>query len=166
MTREGWALAAASLALLLIAPHGGSHPGHAAQAIASDMIAPGETFTFRPDTPGTYAYHCHPHPWMTGTLLVTAAGDAPAEVDVAIRDDGNGTHVDEMGFHDDASQTTTTTARVGDLVRWVNEGNFTHNVVLEQVAGSTTDGAPGPGAPLAAAALAVALVVARRRAAD
>jgi plastocyanin len=37
----------------------------------SGSIDPGGTFSFSPSTPGTYAYHCTPHPWMKGTITVT-----------------------------------------------------------------------------------------------
>jgi plastocyanin len=36
----------------------------------SGNIDPGGTFSFSPTNPGTYAYHCTPHPWMKGTLTV------------------------------------------------------------------------------------------------
>lgn len=36
----------------------------------SDRLFPGETFRFRFDQPGSYAYHCGPHPAMTGTVEV------------------------------------------------------------------------------------------------
>jgi plastocyanin len=29
------------------------------------------TFSFTPDTPGTFASHCTFHPWMTGSFTVT-----------------------------------------------------------------------------------------------
>lgn len=37
----------------------------------SGNIDPGGTFSLNPTSPGTYAYHCTPHPWMKGTLTVT-----------------------------------------------------------------------------------------------
>ena len=37
----------------------------------SGNIDPGGTFSLSPTSPGTYAYHCTPHPWMKGTLTVT-----------------------------------------------------------------------------------------------
>jgi len=37
----------------------------------SGTIDPGGTFSFSPSIPGTYAYHCTPHPWMKGTITVT-----------------------------------------------------------------------------------------------
>ena len=36
----------------------------------SGDIAPGASFTFTPQQPGTYTYHCSIHPFMTGTLTV------------------------------------------------------------------------------------------------
>jgi plastocyanin len=36
----------------------------------SGSIDPGGTFSFSPTSPGTYGYHCTPHPWMKGTLTV------------------------------------------------------------------------------------------------
>ena len=37
----------------------------------SGSIDPGGIFSFSPTTPGTYAYHCTPHPWMKATITVT-----------------------------------------------------------------------------------------------
>ena len=37
----------------------------------SGNIDPGGIFSFSPTTPGTYAYHCTPHPWMKGTITVS-----------------------------------------------------------------------------------------------
>jgi flavin-dependent dehydrogenase len=34
------------------------------------LIMPGETFEFLFTEPGEYHYHCEPHPWMTGTVIV------------------------------------------------------------------------------------------------
>jgi len=38
----------------------------------SAMLAQNASFTFTFNTPGTYLYYCEPHPWMTGTITVTA----------------------------------------------------------------------------------------------
>jgi plastocyanin len=38
----------------------------------SGSLDPQATFSFTSDTPGTFIYHCTFHPWMTGTLTVTA----------------------------------------------------------------------------------------------
>jgi plastocyanin len=39
----------------------------------SGMIPPGGSFTHTFLRAGTYAYHCDPHPWMTGVDFVKAA---------------------------------------------------------------------------------------------
>jgi len=39
----------------------------------SGLIEPGKTWRFRFTKPGTYAYSCRPHPFMHGTIKVTAA---------------------------------------------------------------------------------------------
>src|SRR3989442_4669788 len=41
----------------------GTEPG-------SPMISPGGTFSHRFDRPGTYPYHCTPHPFMKGVVVV------------------------------------------------------------------------------------------------
>ncbi len=38
----------------------------------SGMIEPGSSWTYTFDTPGTYAYYCTLHPWMTGIVMVEA----------------------------------------------------------------------------------------------
>jgi plastocyanin len=39
----------------------------------SGMIQPGGSFTHTFLRAGTYTYHCDPHPWMTGVVIVKAA---------------------------------------------------------------------------------------------
>jgi plastocyanin len=39
----------------------------------SGNMAPGQTYSYTFTAPGTYAYHCTYHPWMTGTVIVKAA---------------------------------------------------------------------------------------------
>jgi len=36
----------------------------------SGGLNPGQSWTYTFTTPGTYAYHCSYHPWMTGTIIV------------------------------------------------------------------------------------------------
>jgi len=38
---------------------------------SSGVILPGETYEFLFTGPHEIAYHCEPHPWMTGTVIVT-----------------------------------------------------------------------------------------------
>src|SRR5919198_5491771 len=42
------------------------------------LIQPDNSKTVSLTTPGTYAYHCTPRPWMKGTITVLAAAAAPA----------------------------------------------------------------------------------------
>lgn len=37
------------------------------------LIMPGNSFEFLFTEPGEFKYHCEPHPWMTGTVVVTEA---------------------------------------------------------------------------------------------
>ena len=41
-----------------------------AGAWSSPLLAPGGTFTHTAGAPGTYAYHCEPHPAMVGRVVV------------------------------------------------------------------------------------------------
>ena len=38
----------------------------------SGSLDPQASFSLTTDTPGTFAYHCSFHPWMTGTFTVTS----------------------------------------------------------------------------------------------
>jgi plastocyanin len=45
----------------------------------SGTLQPGQSYSFKFDKPGTYAYHCEIHPDMTGTITVSgASGSASA----------------------------------------------------------------------------------------
>jgi amicyanin len=39
--------------------------------LKSDLFGRGETFSYTFMTAGTYSYHCEPHPYMKGTVVVT-----------------------------------------------------------------------------------------------
>jgi len=39
----------------------------------SGMIAPGASFTHVFEHSGTFPYHCDPHPWMTGVVIVESS---------------------------------------------------------------------------------------------
>jgi plastocyanin len=49
-------------------------PGHTTTSATWDSptLTPGQGFAFVP-TAGTHAYHCRPHPFMEGSVTVTAA---------------------------------------------------------------------------------------------
>lgn len=40
-------------------------------AVESPFLGSGETFSYTFDKAGTYPYHCAPHPYMKGTVVVT-----------------------------------------------------------------------------------------------
>ena len=42
-------------------------------AFDSGTLQPGQSYSFTFDKPGTYAYHCNIHPYMTGTITVSGA---------------------------------------------------------------------------------------------
>lgn len=39
--------------------------------MGSKLLSKGESYSFTFDTPGTYTYHCSPHTYMKGTVIVT-----------------------------------------------------------------------------------------------
>lgn len=43
----------------------------------SGLLAVGQKFSFTFTEAGTYKYHCAPHPFMHGTIIVTGGGDLP-----------------------------------------------------------------------------------------
>ncbi|MEE8112814.1 MAG: plastocyanin/azurin family copper-binding protein, partial [Nitrososphaerales archaeon] len=48
----------------------GSPDDFADDASRSNFLDIGGTFTFVFTSPGEYKYHCEPHPWMRGTIIV------------------------------------------------------------------------------------------------
>jgi plastocyanin len=42
-------------------------------AFDSGTLQPGQSYSFKFDKPGTYAYHCEIHPYMTATVTVSGA---------------------------------------------------------------------------------------------
>lgn len=49
-----------------------------AGAFDTGLVQPGDSKSVTFATAGTFTYHCTPHPWMKGTITVTAAAAAPA----------------------------------------------------------------------------------------
>jgi len=54
------------------------------------LVDPGKTFTRLFDTPGVYAYHCTPHPWMKGIVRVADAEGGAVPAIPASLDTGSG----------------------------------------------------------------------------
>ncbi len=53
----------------------------------SSAMAPGQTFSFTLDHPGTYWYFCRPHPFMRGRIVVAANASAPADASAPTPDE-------------------------------------------------------------------------------
>jgi len=43
-------------------------------SFTSPALNPGDTYSYTFTTPGTYAYHCNVHSWMSGTVVVKGTG--------------------------------------------------------------------------------------------
>ena len=55
----------------------------------SGNLDPSEGFSWYFDQPGTYAYMCSLHPWMTGTIVVSAGGAQTAPPPAAQQTSGS-----------------------------------------------------------------------------
>lgn len=141
-----------------------------------ELLPPGASYEFTFLEAGSFGYHCHPHPYMTGTVLVQAGANPLGATthDVIIFDNGLQSTPDEMGFMDAATGTSTTTIYEGDTVRWTNSGAHPdfHNVNPGGHDGTPHDHGDGgddhedtPGLAIPALGLALfALALVRRRA--
>lgn len=113
--------------LLLLALPAAAHDVGVSDA-QSPILPPGAAYNETAHAAGTHLYHCHVHPGMLGTLVVSPDADprGPQLHHVAIYDDGNATH--PMGFRDVASGTNVTTVHLGDRIEWTNEGLLPHSL--------------------------------------
>ncbi len=55
-------------------------------AFDSGDLDPSEGFSWYFDQPGTFAYVCTQHPWMTGTIVVADSADQPSSSDAPPED--------------------------------------------------------------------------------
>lgn len=63
---------------------GQSHTATAGNgAFDTGLVPPGESKTLTVAAAGAYPFVCTPHPWMKGTLIITAAAAAPAPAPAA-----------------------------------------------------------------------------------
>ncbi|MFO1535251.1 MAG: hypothetical protein ABR586_06255 [Thermoplasmatota archaeon] len=118
-------------ALLALAAPAGAHDESGRDA-QSPLLAHGQSYNETAHAAGTSPYHCHVHSGMQGALVVLPDADprGPQLHRIAIRDDGNATHLAAMGFRDAASGGNTTTVHLGDRIQWTNEGALSHDVHL------------------------------------
>ncbi len=98
-----------------------------ANVLDSHLFSPGESFTWRFGEAGEHNYHCHPHPWMKGSITVLAAdghdahGHGAATTHTVKVLDG----ATEGEYRYDPAHLE---VHVGDTVVWVNEGTMAHTV--------------------------------------
>ncbi|HWG89868.1 MAG TPA: plastocyanin/azurin family copper-binding protein [Candidatus Thermoplasmatota archaeon] len=153
-------LLAAPLALGQPHSHGpGEEDHHHGEAVTSEspMLSKGEAWQSPFFAPGRIEYHCHPHPGMKGTVLVS-------EKDPAAKDRV------EVRIKDFAFEPQVIVVKPGGVVNWTNEGDQAHNVVLGSFKGgepytpsvATQQETPGPGLLAAVLALAGLALVAQR----
>lgn len=72
--------------------------------LSSEQINPGESWSYTFTQEGVYKYHCHPHPWMTGKIIVGDVDendlDHGEDHDTG-HDEEDDPHEDEHGDHDE-----------------------------------------------------------------
>jgi plastocyanin len=98
------------------------------------LVQPGASATVTFASPGIFIYHCTPHPWMTGYVVVSAAntsgGPGLAMVEGSISD------INSWGFAYSVS--------AGSSIAWTNAGAQPHTVTAND--GSFDTGTVSPGA--------------------
>jgi plastocyanin len=103
----------------------------------SGIVAPGASATIEFDTPGIFAYVCTPHPWMKGTVVVSA--DAPSASPMAMVE-GSISDINSWGFAVSVS--------AGQSINWTNLGTQAHTVTAADGSFDTGLVAPGGSAQL------------------
>lgn len=93
----------------------------------SELVDQGGSYAATFEEPGTYAYHCHPHPSMTATIVVS---DTPEALGGAVN----------ITLKDYAFTPSTLTVRPGTVVTWTNEDPVAHTVTFERADNNTTPG--------------------------
>ena len=112
--------------------------GQAHTATAADgsfdtgMVAPGASATVEFDNPGVFIYHCAPHPWMTGFVIVSP--DATSAPNLAMVE-ASPTDINSWGFAYSVS--------AGDVISWANIGSQAHTATAPD--GSFDTGLVQPG---------------------
>lgn len=54
-----------------VTPDHSTEDSYSGEFGSTGVIMPGETYEFTFTEPNEVPYHCEPHPWMTGTLIIT-----------------------------------------------------------------------------------------------
>jgi plastocyanin len=143
----------AAAVLLVLLPVAAAHMAeHKPGGFESPELQKGDRWSLTLEQAGDVAYHCHPHPYMEGTVRVTSTGE-PREVEVRIQ---NFIFVPNM-----------VEVPAGSTIVWTNEDEAMHQVVESQGHENVRhDGHHTTPAPLAVGfltALGAALGFTRRR---
>jgi plastocyanin len=140
---EGSATDINSWAFAAVVPVGGTitwsnqgSQGHSVTAgdgsFDSGIVAPGGSATIQFDTPGVFAYVCTPHPWMKGTVVVSADASSASTMSMV---EGSISDINSWGFASSVS--------AGQSIKWVNLGSQSHTVTATD--GSFDTGLVAPG---------------------
>jgi plastocyanin len=141
-----------SVVTAILAPSALAHDMGAMEGMhggfSSPLLGPGTTWSRTFDAVGSFSYHCHPHPSMTGTVVV--ADDATA---------GSNAAVNITGF---AFVPHVLRVLPGTNVTWTNSDPQAHTVTQDE---DTSSPMPAHGSPAlggVAAALILAALASRR----
>lgn len=130
----------AILVLGILLPIVAAHvPYHKPGGFQSPAIPPGTSWNLTLTSAGTYYYHCHPHPGMEATIVITS--DAP---------DGRAT----IEMRNYTFTPLEIRARPGAVLEWINRDNVSHFVVESQPPDATPKTSPGGNPIIIAMALA------------
>ncbi len=102
------------------------------------LLQPGDSATVEFDTPGVFVYHCTPHPWMTGYIIVTP--DNPGNSPSLAMFEGSPSDINSYGYAYSLS--------AGDSISWTNTGAQAHSVTADDASFDTGLVSPGSAASL------------------
>jgi plastocyanin len=142
------ALLVASFAAMTV-----SSTSHTKFDSGSSMLMQNQSFSHTFDAAGTYKYHCKPHPFMQGTVTVSASATLSGDVAVEIK-----------GFE---YAPKAITVKPGTKVTWTNKDSEGHTVTEDSDSpGPKKEGGSSPapsGLLVLLAVIGVAAFAARRR---
>lgn len=106
------------------------HMQHGMGGVDSGNITTGMSWEHMFDSEGTFEYHCHPHPFMTGQVIVSSTNRTALSGMVNVTIQG-------YAFHP-----AVLVIKPGTMVRWTNLDNETHTVTQEMPSSSDFLGIP------------------------
>ncbi|MBI2077280.1 MAG: hypothetical protein HYT80_02750 [Euryarchaeota archaeon] len=134
--------------LVPLAVEAGGAPSKKPGGFASPNLGPGQAWDLVLPAPGTYAYHCTPHPGMRGTIMVASNATA-ANAAVEIK-----------GYR---FQPATTWLAPNGTIAFTNRDVVVHTATETAPESGNGNGSPASGVALTAVAAALGLALVRRR---